>query len=47
MGKAYEEPEEKLGFMAGLSASLSAFGKFLYNSEDGTVMGRGGKSWGK
>lgn len=46
MGKGNED-EEKVSFMDGLSASLSAFGKFLYNSDDGTVMGRDGKSWAR
>jgi len=32
-------------FMSGFTSNLSAFGKFLYNSEDGTVMGRDGGSW--
>jgi len=42
-----DEPVEKVGFMEGLSQSLSAFGKFLYDSENGLVMGRNGKSWAR
>lgn len=39
--------EEKPGFCQNLSQQCSAFGKFLYNSENGEVMGRSGQSWAK
>ena len=46
MGKPVE-PEEKVGFVEGIGQTLSAFGTFVYDSENGLVMGRNGKSWGK
>lgn len=39
--------EEKIGFGQKLSNGCSSFGKFLYNSETGMVMGRSGQSWAK
>ena len=27
--------------------NVKSFGRFLYDSDNGTVMGRGGSSWGK
>jgi len=40
MGKKVEEKQS-------LGDTAAAFGKFVYNGEDGTVMGRGAASWGK
>jgi len=31
--------------MASFSSGMAAFGKFVYDSEEGTVMGRNGSSW--
>ena len=46
MGKP-AEPEEKVGFVEGIGQTLSAFGTFIYDSENGLVMGRNGKSWAR
>ena len=39
--------QQKPSFCQNLSQQCSSFGKFLYNSETGEVIGRGGQSWGK
>lgn len=36
-----EAPKETIGDKA------RSFGRFIYNSDEGTVLGRGCKSWGK
>jgi len=46
MGKK-PEPEEKVGFVEGIGQTFTAFGNFLYDSENGLVMGRNGKSWAR
>jgi len=38
-----EAPEEKKGF----AENFADFMKFVYNPSEGTVLGRGGKSWGR
>jgi len=38
---------EKPNFCQRLSQQCSSFGKFLYNGENGEVMGRSGNSWAK
>lgn len=39
--------DDSNGFGARLAAGWSGFMGFLWNSEEKTVLGRSGKSWGK
>lgn len=45
MSSGYDEPEKTRGQK--FKEGCSSFGKFLYNGENKTVMGRGGSSWAK
>jgi len=45
MAQANEQP--KPSFCQNLSQQCSSFGKFLYNSDTGEVIGRNGQSWAK
>lgn len=44
---AQENEQQKPSFCQNLSQQCSSFGKFLYNSDTGEVLGRGGQSWAK
>lgn len=44
---AQANEQQKPGFCQNLSQQCSSLGKFLYNSDTGEVLGRGGKSWAK
>jgi len=44
---AQANEQQKPSFCQNLSQQCSSFGKFLYNSDTGEVLGRGGKSWAK